>query len=142
MDAAARIMESGARAAELLQKLRNTPPERLEPENTHRLLKEAVCCRLMTDPADAEDTDDLRNLAVLSIRRQDERKRGLADSAIRNQIEKYDCHQTNLVAQKKVLLMMYVEKMLGISLEDEEAAGILTVRDFSEAVRKKLGGKS
>ena len=39
---------------------------------------------------------------------------------IQREIKKYDCHQTSLAVQKKVLLLMFIERELGIAMEDDE----------------------
>ena len=44
--------------------------------------------------------------------------RQLPPEALRRAVEKYDCHQTTLVAKKKTLLFLYMESALGVHLED------------------------
>lgn len=112
----------------------------LKEEKIHGLLKEAVCLKLMIDPEDA-DTDEFRKLAILSIRRSST-ARGLSDSAVDRQIEKYDCHQTNLVTQKKVLLMLYMERALGVEIPDEDASDMATVRQFAEYICRHPGNNA
>ena len=134
------IVRSTEEAALLLRRvsdLLRENPETEDPEaqslkekTVHDLLREAVCRKLMIDPDEA-DTDEFRKLAILSIRRSSTAK-GLSDSAVNNQVEKYDCHQTNLVTQKKVLLMLYMEKVLRVEIPDDEASEIVTVRQFAE----------
>lgn len=109
-------------------------------EYLYENLKHAVCFRLMIDAGTA-DTDDLRKLCILSIRRQMPEHEGVSDREIVRQIEKYDCHQTNLVAQKKVLLMLYIESALGIHLDDDEATDVLTVKDLADKTGKALRQK-
>ena len=92
-------------------------------------MKKAVCCKLMI-PEDG--IDDLRKLSVLSIKYQDQGSAALPDSVIRSKIEKYDCHQTNLVTQKKTLLIMFIEKQLGVHFSDEDAVEIRTVSDLCQ----------
>lgn len=71
-------------------------------ENTIKpLLKKAVCCKLMI-PED--ETDDIRKLIILSIKSRNKEDASLPDQVIQSKIEKYDCHQSNLVTQKKTLL--------------------------------------
>ena len=63
-----------------------------------------------------EDTQtDIRKLVIISIKRQDLRKGNLPDEVIQREIKKYDCHQTSLAVQKKVLLLMFIERELGIA---------------------------
>jgi len=109
----------------------------LNIENVHNLLKKAICAKLGIQ----DESDSIRNLIVVQIKQNDRTSRGLPDSVITGRIEKYDCHQTNLITQKKILLMMYIELELGITLDDDEAAGIQTVEEYSAAVcRLKAGG--
>ena len=96
-------------------------------------VKKAICCKFMI-PED--ETDDLRNLAVLSVKRQDRSNDGLSDNVIRCKIEKYDCHQTNLLSQKKTLLIMFIEKELGLSFTDEDAVQISTVSELCKMIWK------
>lgn len=103
-------------------------------------LRNAVCSRLMIDAEKAE-TDDIRKLCILSIRRQISENVGLSDREIVRQIEKYDCHQTNLVTQKRVLLMLYVERELNIQIGDDEAVDISTTEDLARVSADKLRRK-
>lgn len=103
-------------------------------------LRNAVCSRLMIDAEKAE-TDDIRKLCILSIRRQMSENVGLSDREIVRQIEKYDCHQTNLVTQKRVLLMLYVERELNIQIGDDEAVDISTTEDLARVSADKLRRK-
>lgn len=129
------ILSANAEAAKILGRIKDRSPESYTDTALHMELKRAICCRLQIDPEEA-DTDVIRNLCILNIRKQSASGSGLSDGTIGRQIEKYDCHQTNLVTQKKVLLMLYIEKTLGIRLEDDQAAEILTVRDLAAAVKK------
>lgn len=103
-------------------------------------LRNAVCSRLMIDAEKAE-TDNIRKLCILSIRRQMSENVGLSDREIVRQIEKYDCHQTNLVTQKRVLLMLYVERELNIQIGDDEAVDISTTEDLARVSADKLRRK-
>ena len=103
-------------------------------------LRNAVCSRLMIDAEKAE-TDDIRKLCILSIRRQMSENVGLSDREIVRQIEKYDCHQTNLVTQKRVLLMLYVERELNIQIGDDEAVDISTTEDLARVSAATLRRK-
>lgn len=103
-------------------------------------LRNAVCSRLMIDAGEAE-TDDIRKLCILSIRKQMSENVGLSDREIVRQIEKYDCHQTNLVTQKRVLLMLYVERELNIQIGDDEAVDISTTEDLARVSADKLRRK-
>lgn len=126
------IRENAAKAADILADLKEAVSKgQVTEESLYERLRRVILLRLMVEEEDA-DTDNLRNLCVLSIRRQTQGNEGMSDHAIGKQIEKYDCHQTNLVAQKKVLLMLFIERSLGIHLDDDESADIATVRDLAE----------
>ena len=95
------------------------------------LLKKAVCCKLMI----AEDeADEIRKLVILSIKQQNKEDAALPDHVIQSKIEKYDCHQSSLVSQKKTLLILFIERELGLHFSDEEAIKIKTIDDLCSAV--------
>ena len=100
-----------------------------------RQLKTAVCTKLMIP--ETEETN-IRRLVIMSIKRQDLKSQNLPDAVIEKQIRRYDCHQTSLAAQRKVLLILFVEKGLGIHFTDEEAVEIETIDDLAERTGKQL----
>ena len=99
------------------------------------LLRRAVCIKLMIPEV---DEPQIKNLVITGIKQQVMRAGGLSDNVIRQQIKKYDCHQTRLAAQKKTLLFMFMERELGITLEDDEAVDIETMDQLAEAFIKRL----
>lgn len=123
------ILSKTAEAKAILEKVKKQLENGSSREQIEPLMKKAVCCKLMI-PED--ETDDLRKLSVLSIKYQDQGSAALPDSVIRSKIEKYDCHQTNLVTQKKTLLIMFIEKQLGVHFNDEDAVEIHTVSDLCQ----------
>ena len=123
------ILSKTAEAKAILEKVKKQLENGSSREQIEPLMKKAVCCKLMI-PED--ETDDLRKLSVLSIKYQDQGSAALPDSVIRSRIEKYDCHQTNLVTQKKTLLIMFIEKQLGVHFSDEDAVEIHTVSDLCQ----------
>lgn len=127
------LRKNGAEAEAILREIKQSGSFKKDPDKLYEKLKSAVCLRLMI-PEEEADTDDLRKLCILSIRMQSGSGSGLPEGVIRNQIEKYDCHQTNLVTQKKVLLMLYIERMLGVTLKDRRAAEICTLKELAEAL--------
>ena len=64
--------------------------------------------------------------------------RQLPPEALRRAVEKYDCHQTTLVAKKKTLLFLYMESALGVHLEDAEAAAVETVPQLAGRLAARL----
>lgn len=89
----------------------------------------------------ADDEEQIKKLVIMSIKQQDMRVGNLSDDLISKQIKKYDCHQNSLVAQKKTLLFMFMEKELGIMLSAEEAVEIETMDELAEAFVKHLKEK-
>ena len=80
-----------------------------------------------------ETEDDFRRLAVISIKRRD-----LSEQGLEKRIHQYDCHQTSLVTQMKVLFVMYVEQKLDIRLEDDEVTATEDLKTFSGLVFRAL----
>lgn len=123
------IVEATGMAKQILAGIRNMPREQITAASLLPLLRQAVSRKLMI-PEQAED--NIHNLAIISIKTQDIRAGSLPDEVIRTQIKKYDCHQTSLVTQKKVLLLMFIERELGIYMEDDDALSIETLNDLAE----------
>ena len=133
------IVKSTREASAVLDRIKSMPCEGLEKEVILPLLRKAVNLKLMIQ----EDTQtDIRKLVIMSIKRQDLRKGNLPDEVIQREIKKYDCHQTSLAVQKKVLLLMFIERELGIAMEDDEASDIENLDELADAVIRNLkGGK-
>lgn len=123
---------------ELLKKAREESAAALEsigkmssqertPEKILPALQKAAAAELMI-PLTQETS--IRKLVIMSIRGQTGQRP--------DQVQKYDCHQTSLLAQKKVLFIMSVEKALGIVLETQEAADIEDLEELSEAVASHI----
>ena len=131
------IVKSTREASAVLDRIKSMPCEGLEKEVILPLLRNAVNLKLMIQ----EDTQtDIRKLVI--IKRQDLRKGNLPDEVIQREIKKYDCHQTSLAVQKKVLLLMFIERELGIAMEDDEASDIENLDELADAVIRHLkGGK-
>lgn len=123
------IAEASRKAGEILEEIRKLPLEQRRADVLLPLLRQAVGCKLMTGE---QQESNIRNLVIISIRLQDQKAGNLPDQVIRRQIKQYDCHQTSLVAQKKVLLFLYLERELGIRMTDEEAASIETLEELAE----------
>ncbi|MCD7908300.1 MAG: hypothetical protein LUH04_11580 [Clostridium sp.] len=89
-----------------------------------------------------EETEtDFRKLAIISIKRRDLSERKLPEAVLEKRIHQYDCHQTSLVTQMKVLFVMYVERKLGICLEDDEVTAAEDLRAFSRLVFRAMAKK-
>lgn len=129
------IVKSTKEAAAILAELRLMPKGRLDKMTAFPILKKAVNRKLMLQE---DEEEQIRNLIILSIKQQDKKAGNLSDEVIKKQIKKYDCHQTSLVAQKKTLLLMFIERELGITLDDDEAVGIETMEQLAEVFTKHM----
>lgn len=129
------LVKSTKESASWLSKIRQIPMQQLRPESSLPFLRQAINCKLMIQE---EQEDQIKNLVILSIREQDRKAGHLPDGVLKAQIRKYDCHQVSLMAQKKTLLFMFIEKELGITLEDDEAVAIETLEQLAAAVTRHL----
>ena len=111
------IIEKANESKKLLEEIAYISGNERNENTIKPLLKKAVCCKLMI-PED--ETDDIRKLIILSIKSRNKEDASLPDQVIQSKIEKYDCHQSNLVTQKKTLLILFIEKELGIHFTDED----------------------
>ena len=128
------IVNANALAKKDLQKLKETDHSSITPELIEDLLRKAILHKLMIE----SEEDKLRDLVVISIKSADLKNKGVSEDMIRKQITKYDCHQTSLVVQKKALMLIFIEKELGIKLSDEEAVDIQTIKELAACVYEKL----
>lgn len=109
--------------------------EMLSGEELAAEIKRYVYARFLL-PKSCSETN-LYRLAVESIRILSGGKTEEAELVRR--LAKPDCHKTSSAVQKKVLLIMGIERQLGISLADEEAERINTLEELSAAVCKAMG---
>lgn len=97
--------------------LSNIKKSDLNDDEIYVFLRKAIIAKLMID----ENVDDsIRHMVVYSIKKKSFNS-CLSDETIKHQITKYDCHQTSLVAQTKVLLIMFIENELDIKYSDDES---------------------
>ena len=96
----------------------------LNSGDSYVLLKAEILRRLRLPDL---DEDDLMNLVILSVKLQTS---GISEKKLLDSVDKYDCHQIGLVAKKKALLLLGIEKDLGVCLNDDEAVEAKTVRDL------------
>ncbi|MGN0333351.1 MAG: hypothetical protein ACI4D9_10105 [Lachnospiraceae bacterium] len=125
------IVQAAEKSREVLRKIRDMSRADIDKKTLLPLVRQAVFYKLMIEE---QAENNLRNLVIISIKTQDMKAGGLSDEMIRKQIQKYDCHQTSLVARKKVLLLMYLERELGIRMSDEDAVSAETLEDLSELI--------
>jgi hypothetical protein len=107
----------------------------LESDDRHAFLKSEILQRLHLP---AIEEDNLMNLVVLSVKLQ---TTAISEKKLLESVDKYDCHQIGLVAKKKALLLLGIEKDLEVCLDDDEAVEAKTVKDLCalilEEVRRK-----
>ena len=132
------IIETTNESKKCLKEIVRFPKNEWNEKTVKPLLKKAVCCKLMISE---DETDDIRKLIILSIKSRNKEDASLPDQVIQSKIEKYDCHQSNLVTQKKTLLILFIEKELGIHFTDEDAVEIASIDDLCRMVIKygKMG---
>lgn len=104
--------------------------ETLSREELAAEIKRYVYARFLL-PDDCQE-NDLYRLSVESIRMLSGGK--AQEAELIRRLAKPDCHKTSSAVQKKVLLIMGIEKQLDINLQDEEAEKIDTLEELSEAV--------
>ena len=127
------IIEKTNESKKLLKQITYISGNEWNEKTIKPFLKKAVCSKLMI-PED--ETDDIRKLIILSIKSRNKEDASLPDQVIQSKIEKYDCHQSNLVTQKKTLLILFIEKELGINFTDEDAVEIASIDDLCRMVIK------
>lgn len=125
------ILQASRESADLLAVIRTLPAPELTQERVLPLLRRALEIKLGI-PSTGEER--LRNLIIQSIRQKSLAQQALSPDQIRMAIEKYDCHQTSLVAKKTVLLFSFLEEKLEIHLEDAQVAQLETVPQLVQAV--------
>ena len=111
--------------------LRALPPQDWQLQRVTELLQRAVEAALGLPPM---PTQELRALLVESVRAQDPAAQTLTREQILHRVQRYDCHQIPRVLQRKVALLLYIERFLQLPLPDEEAAGIRTVGQLAQCL--------
>ena len=96
----------------------------LESADRHAFLKAEILKRLHLPVI---EEDNLMNLVILSVKLQ---THIVSEQSLIESVDKYDCHQIGLVAKKKALLLLGIEKDLEVCLDDDEAVEAKTVWDL------------
>ncbi len=130
-DLAGRFLESQKKSEAILERLKE---ETLSYEAFRDRLEAYILARLVLP--DTEREKNLYQLAVKSIRAL--APKGAEEQAVLDRIAKPDCHNTSSAVQKKVLLIMGIEKRLGVTLpEGEELPG--TTEELAHSLYRCLG---
>ena len=77
-----------------------------------RLLRTFILQKLGLPEAVQEE--NLYELCLMSIKLRIHGREGVADTDLEARLRKFDCHQTDAAVQKKVLLLMHLERMLEV----------------------------
>lgn len=97
----------------------------------HSVMYTYILERFMLE-ADTTETH-LLLLAKESLRKQ-HAAAPLTEEQLVNSFSKSDCRGTNSIIKKKVLLMMNLEKKLGVHLDDRKSADIETTVQLADAL--------
>ena len=92
-------------------------------------LRRYVLARLHLPPETRED--DLYRLVVLSVKL---RMPGVNAAWLEERLATTDCHQTSYVVSRKTLMMMEIEKGLGVRLPCEALDRVPTLGDYAKAL--------
>lgn len=95
------------------------------------------CIEIKYQIHEKEETNFYK-LAVISLKTQEAAAAGLSEAEAKRMIKQYDCHQVSLAARMKILFLMFVEKELGLSFDDQELTDAETLEEFAELVRRQL----
>ena len=62
-------------------------------------------------------------------------------STLESRLATVDCHQTSYIVSKKTLLMMEIERELGVSLDAISATDVVSVDDYADKLWEKTNEK-
>lgn len=79
-------------------------------------------------PRDTKETN-IYYLVLYSVRLK---MPGEDVKTLENRLATVDCHQTSYIVSKKTLLMMEIERALGVMISADDAAGAESVRQYSD----------
>lgn len=79
---------------------------------------------------------DLYQLCLMSLKLQLHGAGSASGAALEARLKKYDCHRTEAAVQKKVLLMMHIERMLAV--DPAPGGTIRTLEEFSSCLYQRL----
>lgn len=91
--------------------------------------------RLLSLPEDLQETN-LEKLVIMSLKNQLKSKQNQKMTV--NQLlslTKFDCHNTNAIIQKKVLLIMAIEKKFKFQLSEENFEKCIEIQNLVEFSR-------
>ena len=125
-----RLKTADAAALELTGRMKSAAPDR---RKLYPLVKSYLCLKFMIDESDAH-SDNLVELAELSI----EQIAGLKKGGLKFVDHSGSCSSVSSAITKKVLLLISLQKSLGIQFPKEEIADILTVTQLTKSIAEQL----
>jgi hypothetical protein len=97
-------------------------------------IRSYLLLRFLLEPE--TDGDDILELAALSVARTSGQGReGAAPADV-----SANCSGASSALSKKVLLLMALERDIGLDFSPEESVMIRTVRDLAESIHARMGG--
>ena len=87
-------------------------------------------CRRFQLEEDTSETD-LYKLAVASIRKL---KPGLTQKRVEELLAGSDCHQTTYAVQKKILIMMELERLMDVQISQDKVETIQTTKQCADII--------
>lgn len=131
------IVRNTETARNILNQIRELPGKSLTEEALLESLQKAVCLKLMIP--ETRETD-LKTLLITSIRTADAAREHMSPEQTELLMHKTDCHRVSLLAHKKVLLIMFIEKELNLKFTNEEASSIEDTKDLALLAANYLKG--
>lgn len=132
MDPMQRIALCNAQANRVLSALRESA---LSQGEFVALVREYILTRLALPPFAAQD--GLYELCVLSLKLMAQSLGQNVTEDTLKRMEKYDCHQLDVAVKRKVMLMMHLERELGIPMDNDTVEACETVSAYALALWKK-----
>lgn len=129
------IDRSGSDRSACLEQLARTPVDELTYDAVLGAIHTCICERYGIRKGSELSFD---RLAIESIRFSDESNSDLSDEALYARVGKYDCHQTTLLVKMKTLFTMYVERTLGIHVDDDDVTRAKRLDQYAELVYRAL----
>lgn len=126
-----RVTDAAAQADSLLE---SWDPHESNEHSLCETVREYVRLRYLLEPEDMLETEYLNHLGEASI------ARGLGvsiEQVRRNELDS-KCEGTSSSMTKKILLVIAINKALGIDIDAETTANVTTITELCDAVRAQL----
>ena len=98
------------------------------------MLQQCVCLKYGIE--EQEETDFIR-LGIISLKTADSGGT-LDENALRSLVNKKDCHRFPVVLQMKTSFILFVERTLGLTFDDDSAVAVKTVEDLASLVLRSM----